>query len=72
MEERNLKIKQLINTVKKMEQKKTYSPPGCPEVNGKAERINRTLRNSAKTLLYWAELSENFWKFCHKTGMLHI
>jgi len=42
---------------------KSESPPYVHELNGKAERINQTIQNSAKTLLLWAGLSENFWNF---------
>jgi len=37
MEEKSLKIKQLTNTLNKKNRiEKTYSPPSCPEVNGKS------------------------------------
>jgi len=38
-----------------------HSIPGCPEQNGRAERLNQTLDNCAKTLLNWAKLPSNFW-----------
>jgi len=37
-----------------------YSPSYFLEINGEAEKGNNTLRNSAKTLMYWAKLPKNF------------
>ena len=43
--------------------KKIFSPPYNPENNGLAERFNQTLVNSAKTLLFWAKMSLDFWSY---------
>jgi len=42
---------------------KSVSPPYNPENNGVTERFNQTIVSSAKTLLYWSKLSQNFWYF---------
>ena len=38
-----------------------HSIPGYPQQNGRAERLNQTINNCAKTLLYSAKLSLSFW-----------
>jgi len=65
-EGKKYKSKKINKYCKKNSIKKVYSPPYYPEINGKAENINITLRNSVKTLMYWDILSENFWKFAVK------
>jgi len=37
-----------------------HSSPNCPQQNGRAESINQTLNNCAKTLLSSAKLPINF------------
>jgi len=37
-----------------------HSIPGYPQQNGRAERLNQTINNCAKTLLYSAKLSLSF------------
>lgn len=38
-----------------------YTVPGCPELNGKAERINRTIMERARALLFDSNLNEEMW-----------
>eukprot|EP00833_Pecoramyces_ruminatium_P000911 jgi/Orpsp1_1/1174943/evm.model.c7180000052037.1 len=38
-----------------------HSEPGAHEQNGRAERLNQTLNNCAKTMLNWAKLPIQFW-----------
>jgi len=56
----NSKIKKYC---RKMGIKKIFSPPYNPENNGIAERYNQTLVNSAKTLIFWAKMSLDFWSY---------
>jgi len=57
------KTKEIKNYCKENGISKITSPPYVHELNGKAERINQTIQNSAKTIMHWAGLSENFWSF---------
>lgn len=43
--------------------------PSTPEQNGKAERINRTLVEAAKSMLHAAGLSDGFWEEAVKTAV---
>jgi len=43
--------------------KKIFSPAYNSENNSLAERFNQTIISCAKTLLFWSQLSENFWDF---------
>eukprot|EP00833_Pecoramyces_ruminatium_P016113 jgi/Orpsp1_1/1190145/evm.model.d7180000076896.1 len=38
-----------------------HSVPGAHQQNGRAERLNQTLNNCAKSLLNWANLPRKFW-----------
>jgi hypothetical protein len=38
-----------------------YNIPHAPQLNGKAERLNRTITNKARTLLYDSEVSLELW-----------
>ena len=37
------------------------TPPRTPEINGKAERLNRTLNDTVRTMLIQANLPQSFW-----------
>ena len=37
------------------------SPPHTPELNGKAERLNRTLNNIIRAILLQANMPQSFW-----------
>ena len=39
-----------------------YSIPHTPQLNGKAERLNRTIINKARALLYNSEVSLELWR----------
>lgn len=39
-----------------------YTVPYNPEINDVAERINRTIRDKAKTVLLASRLSKKFWR----------
>ena len=41
--------------------RREFSTPHCPEQNGVAERFNRTIIESARSMLYHARLPLNFW-----------
>ena len=64
--DREYKNKKINKCCKKNGIEKVNSPLYFPEINEKAEKINNTLRNSSKALMYWAKLSENFWNFAIK------
>jgi len=55
--------KKLLDYCKQKGIKKIFSPVYNPENNGLAERFNQTIISCAKTLLFWSQLSENFWDF---------
>ena len=55
--------KKIINFCNNNGIKKVFSPPYNPQSNGIAERYNQTLIQCAKTLLYSARLSIDFWSF---------
>lgn len=38
-----------------------YTVPGCPELNGKAERLNRVLVERARAMLFDSKLNEYMW-----------
>ena len=38
-----------------------FTNPHCPEQNGVAERMNRTIVESARSMLYHAKLPQHFW-----------
>jgi len=50
-------IKELFNSGVKHE----ITPAATPEMNGVAERLNRTLVESTKSILYEAELEDEWW-----------
>ena len=37
------------------------TPPDTPQLNGVAERINRTLMNAVRTMLYVQKMPHEFW-----------
>jgi hypothetical protein len=41
--------------------KHEYSAPGTPQQNGRAERLNQTLQESARSMLAHAQLPDTFW-----------
>jgi transposase InsO family protein len=41
--------------------KHEVTPPHTPELNGKAERLNRTLNNSVRAMLLQANMPQSFW-----------
>lgn len=43
--------------------------PGTPQQNGKAERLNRTIVESAKSMLHTAGLSNGFWEAAVSTAV---
>ena len=58
--------KKIKNFCKRNGINKIFSPPYNPQNNGVAERFNRTITACAKTILYCAGLSLNFWEFAIK------
>jgi len=57
------KNKKINKFCKENDIEKVYSPQYNPENNGLSERFNLTLVSCAITMIYWRELSENFWDF---------
>ncbi len=53
--------KNLINYLNSKGIELIHSTPGNPQQNGKAERLNQTINNCAKTLLNSVNLPLNFW-----------
>ena len=41
----------------------SFSSPYCPQTNGLAERKNRTLKESARSMMYEANLPNSFWSY---------
>ena len=41
--------------------KHEITPPHTPELNGKAERLNRTLNNTVRAMLLQANMPQSFW-----------
>ena len=49
-----------------------FTVPYCPQQNGVAERLNRTILEAARSILYQAKLSLNFWaEACSIAVYLH-
>lgn len=45
------------------------SPPYRPQLNGKAERANRTIMESAKAMLLHSKLPKNFWSYALRAAI---
>ena len=52
-------------------QNKSFSPPYTPELNGIAERVNRTMVEAALSMLIQANLPSCLWPFALKHG-IHV
>ena len=62
----------LLDTVLKTGISHEFTVPYCPQQNGVAERLNRAILEAARSILYQAKLSLNFWaEACSIAVYLH-